>query len=238
MATIKQAVILAAGKGTRLAPLTHTVPKAMVKVNGRPMLEIIISQLKSVGITDIIIVINYLKEKVIEHLGDGSRFGVKITYAHQPAIDGSAKAIIAAEPYLKKQSFLCVTADSLFETDLLRRILAHKSAGVFACKEVEDARAFGVLRTEGKRVIEIIEKPEHPPTNLANFSVYVLPYAIVDACKKVPASKNGEYWITEAIQLLIKDGAVFEYEKAEHILDIGTPKHLEEAQTLAKKLNL
>src|SRR3990167_2941367 len=112
-----QAVILAAGKGTRLQPLTLTIPKAMVPVNGTPMLEIIIKQLKSCGITDIVIIIHYLKEKITTHLGDGSKLGVKIKYVEQPAMDGSAKAVLLAEQSIKEKQFLCICADSLFETD-------------------------------------------------------------------------------------------------------------------------
>ncbi|MCX6708045.1 MAG: nucleotidyltransferase family protein [Candidatus Woesearchaeota archaeon] len=233
-----QAVILAAGEGTRLRPLTLQTPKAMVPINGRPMLEILLSQLKSAGISDVVIVVYYLKEKIMDYFGDGSKFGMKIKYAVQQGIKGSADAVAQAEPFVTDKRFFVIACDSLFETDLLKRVMAHKSEGMFTCKEVEDGRRYGILITEGKRVKRIIEKPEVPPSNLANFSVYIFPGEIFDACKKVPAGLKGEHWLPDAIQLLIDKGVVFEYEISKHILDIGTPEQLAEAQDLARKLGL
>lgn len=233
-----QAIILAAGEGTRLRPLTLETPKAMVVINGKPMLQILLEQLKSAGVTDIVIVVYYLKEKIMKYFGDGSKFGIKIKYAEQQGIKGSADAILQAEPHIKDKRFFAIACDSLFETDLLKRILKHKSEGVFTAKEVEDGRRYGILITKGKEVIKIIEKPENPPTNLANFSVYMLPKEIFEACRKVKPGLKGEKWLPEAIQMLIEQGIKFEYEIARHILDIGTHDQLKEAQDVAKELGL
>ncbi len=233
-----QAVILAAGEGTRLRPLTLETPKAMVLINGKPILQVIIEQLKSVGVTDIVIVVYYLKEKIMNYFGDGTKFGVKIKYAEQTGIKGSADAVLMAEPHITDKRFFVIACDSLFETDLLKRLMAHKSAGMFTCKEVEDGRRYGILITEGKRVKRIIEKPEVPPTNLANLSVYILPKEIFEACKKVPEGLKGEKWLPDAIQMIIDKGIIFEYEIVRHILDIGTHDQLKEAQDLAKELGL
>lgn len=232
-----KAVILAAGRGTRLAPLTDTIPKALVKINGRPMLDIILEQLSSVGVSEAVIVVNYLKEQIKNLIGP-ERHGVKITYAEQEKINGSAPALLCAKPYIQDEKFITIACDSLFETDLLRRLLEHDSDGVFTCREVEDGRRYGILETQGRRVTRIIEKPENPPTNLANFSVYVLPQDIFEACRTVPLGKNGETWLPDALQTLIEQGMIFTFEKSAHILDIGTHEQLAEAQTLAKKLNL
>jgi bifunctional UDP-N-acetylglucosamine pyrophosphorylase/glucosamine-1-phosphate N-acetyltransferase len=233
-----EAAILAAGKGTRLLPLTETIPKAMVPVNGKPMLEILLRQLKTNGIIDVTIVVGYLHEKITSSFGDGTRLGMNIRYAEQTTLDGSARALLAAEKTIRGDKFLCICADSLFETKLLERLLSHKSDGVFTCKEVEDGRAYGILLTAGDRVTRIIEKPEHPPTNLANFSVYILPRTIFDACKNIPPGKGGEHWLPDAIQYLIDNGARFTYEKTDDILDIGTHEQLAAAQELAKELGL
>lgn len=233
-----QAVILAAGRGTRLQPLTDTIPKAMVPINGRPQLEILLEQVKSVGVTDVLIIVHYLKEKIINHFGDGSKFGLKIKYAEQKEMKGTANAVSYAESFVKDKKFFLIFCDSLFETDLLKRLLQHKSDGVFTCREVEDPRRFGVLMVEGKKVVKFIEKPEVPPSKLASFSVFIMPKDIFDACKKVEPKVKGEYWLTDAIQILIDKGVVFEYEVSKHILDIGTHEQLAEAQDLARNLGL
>ena len=233
-----QAVILAAGRGTRLQPLTDTIPKAMVPINGRPQLEILLEQLKTVKVTDVLIIVHYLKDKIINHFGDGSKFGMKIQYVEQKEMKGTANAVSYAESFVKDKKFFLIFCDSLFETDLLERLLKHKSDGVFTCREVEDPRRFGVLMVEGKKVVKFIEKPEVPPSKLASFSVFIMPREIFGACKKVEPKVKGEYWLTDAIQILIDKGVVFEYEISKHILDIGTHEQLAEAQDLARKLGL
>ncbi len=233
-----QAVILAAGEGTRLRPITLDTPKAMVLINGKPMLQILIEQLKTVGITDLVIVVYYLKDKIKSYFGDGSKFGVKIQYAEQTGIKGSADAVLMAAPHITSDKFLVIACDSLFETDQLKRVLAHKSDGVFTCREVKDGRPFGILVTQGTKVTRVIEKPENPPTNLANFSVYLLPKQIFETCKTVKAGVKNEKWIVDAIQMLIDSGKTFEYEKSKHILDVGTHEQLAQAQQLAKELGL
>ncbi|MBS3148283.1 nucleotidyltransferase family protein [Candidatus Woesearchaeota archaeon] len=232
-----KAVILAAGRGTRLAPLTDTIPKALVPINGRAMLDIILEQLSFAGVTEAVIVVHYLKDKIIAAIGN-ERHGIKIKYAEQEKINGSAPALLCAEPHITDEKFITLACDSLFETDLLSRLLEHDSDGVFTCREVEDGRRYGILETSGRRVTRIIEKPENPPTNLANFSVYLLPHDIFDACRQVPFGKNDEKWLPDAIQNLIEQGMIFTFEKSAHILDIGTNEQLAEAQELAKKLNL
>lgn len=233
-----QAVILAGGRGTRLQPLTDTMPKAMVPINGKPQLEILIQQLKTVGVKDILIIVNYMKEKITDYFGDGKKFGVKIHYAEQKEMKGTADATLYAESFVKNKQFFLIFCDSLFETDLLQRLLKHTSDGTFTCREVEDPRRFGVLMVEGKKVVKFIEKPEKPVSNLASLSVFVMPREIFEACKKVKPQTKGEYWLTDAIQILIDKGMTFEYEISKHILDIGTHEQLAEAQILAKKLGL
>ena len=233
-----QAVILAAGRGTRLQPLTDTIPKAMVSINGKPQLEILIEQLKTVGVNDITIVVHYMKDKIISHFGDGSRFNVKIRYVEQKEMKGTADAVKCTEPFVKDKRFFLIYCDSLFETDLLERLLKHKSDGVFTCREVKDPSSFGILMLEGNKVVKFVEKPENPPSHLASFSVFIMTSKIFQACEKIKPGPKGEYWLTDAIQLLIDEGITFEYEVSKHILDIGTHEQLAEAQDLARKLGL
>ena len=233
-----QAVILAAGQGKRLQPLTNDIPKAMVKIKGKPMLQIIIEQLKSVNVDEIVVIVHYMKEKIMEHFGDGSQFGVKIHYVEQKEMKGTGDALLHAEPYITENKFLCIACDSLFDTKLLKNILAHETHGVITAKEVENAKRFGILETEGNKVTRIVEKPKNPPTNLANFSVYLFPKAIFDKLKQIEPSSRGEYEVTDAIQLLIDDKYDFGYEVADSIVDIGTIEQLQEAESLFSNGNL
>ena len=233
-----QAVVLAAGQGTRLQPLTLDIPKAMILVNGKPMLQIILEQLKSVGVTDVVIVVHYLKDKIINYFRDGSKIGLKIKYVEQKEMKGTADAVLCAEKYITEDKFFLIFCDSLFETDQLTRLLAHKADGVFTVREVADPRRFGVIVTKGKKVVKFVEKPEQPISNLASFSVFIMPKQIFSACKKIAPGPKGEYWLTDAIQLLIDQGMNFEYEISKYILDIGTHEQYADAQELAKKLGL
>jgi len=233
-----QAVVTAAGKGTRLQPLTLDIPKAMIPVNGKPMLQIILEQLKTVGVTEVTIIVHYLKDKIIDYFGDGTKIGLKLNYVEQKEMKGTADAVLCAEQHITDDKFILIFCDSLFETDHLDKLLAHKSDGVFTCSEVEDGRRFGILVTDGPRVTQFIEKPENPPTNLASLSVFVMPKQIFGACKRVKVGPKGEMWLTDAIQMLINEGMNFEYEISKHIIDIGTHEQYAEAQELAKKLNL
>jgi len=233
-----QAIILAAGKGKRLEPLTLTTPKAMIKINSKPILQILLEQLKSVGIIEIVIVVHHMKEQIIGFFGDGSKFGIKITYAEQKEMKGSADAVLAARPHISGRKFLVIACDSLFETEQLNRLLAVKSPGAISVHTVEDARRFGSIVHDGNYVQRIVEKSENPPSKLINTSIYLLPHEIFDACKNVKQSVAGEYWITDAINDLIAQGIKFEFREVKQWVDIGTFEQYDEAQQLARKLGL
>src|SRR3989344_1684852 len=232
-----QAVILAAGRGQRLIPLTEKIPKALAPVNGRPILGIILKQLQKVGIKEVIIVVHHLKEKIMDFCKQ-SMLGMKIMVVEQKEMKGTADAVLQAEPYIKDNKFLCIAADSLFETKLLKKLINTKAEGVITCKEVKDTKPWGILKVEGKKVLEMVEKPVIPPSNLANFSVYLFPIEIFAACKKVKPSARGELEINDAIKMLIDQGIVFTYVKSDYIMDIGTIEHLKKAEELAKELGL
>ncbi len=232
-----KAVILAAGKGTRLLPLTKENPKPLVPINGTPMLEIILKQLKKVGITEAVIIIHHLKGKIMNYC-EGSPFGMSTICVEQEEMNGTADAVLHAESQINEDKFLCLAVDSFFETSLLDKVLKAEGEGVIACREVEDASPYGVLVTEDEKVVDIVEKSANPPSNLANFSVYMFPKEIFAACKKIKPSPRGELEITDAIKLLIDEGKNFTFVKSNHIMDIGTHEQLKEAEELAKKLEL
>lgn len=233
-----QALILAAGQGKRLEPLTNTTPKAMLLINGKPMLQILVEQLRAVGVKDIVVVVHYLKEQIIDYFGDGGRFGVRLTFVDQKEMKGTGHAVLCAKPYLSGERFLMIAGDSLFPTEHLKLLLNYAAPGVMTVHRVEDGRRYGVITHEGNRVMQIVEKSPNPPTNLANFSAYVLPRAVFDACAKLQPGRLGEYWLIDAINDLIAQGTLFEFIEVPEIIDIGTPEQYAEAQELAKKLKL
>ena len=233
-----QAVVLAAGKGARLQPLTLDMPKAMIPINGKPMLEIILNQLKSVGVTDVVLVVHYLQEKIRNYFGNGEKLGMKITYAEQKEMKGSADAVLCAKLYITDDKFLVIACDVLFETRQLQRLLAVQSPGALGVREVADGRRFGVIEHDGKYIKRIFEKVEHPPTNLANTSTYLFPKEIFAACERVKPGVGNELCIVDAIQELIDAGTKFEFREVKQWLDVGTHEQYADAQILAKVLGL
>lgn len=233
-----QAIILAAGQGKRLQPLTLTTPKAMIPLTGKPMLQILLGQLKSAGVTEVVLVVHYLQEKIRDYFGSGEKVGLKLQYAVQKEMKGSADAVLAAKPFITDKKFLTIACDSLFETEHLTRLLAVQSPGAVSVQGVEDARRYGVIVHDGTYVKQIVEKSQSPPSKLANTSIYLLPQEIFDACQKVMPGVLGEYWIIDAINDLITQGTKFEFCEVKRWMDIGTLEQYKEAQTLAKELGL
>lgn len=234
-----QALVLAAGAGTRLRPLTLDTPKAMIPINGKPMLHVILDQLKSVGVTETVIVVHYLKEKIQEYFGAGEKVGMKLTYVEQKEMRGSADAVRCGAQHITNERFLAIACDSLFPTNHLKALLAVPEQGALTVCKVADARQYGVIAHDGTRVTRIVEKSASPPTNLANTSIYLFPKSIFEACATIPPHPvSKEYLLTDAIQYLIDRGTAFAFREVSDWLDIGTPEQYAEAQSLAKKLGL
>lgn len=230
-----QAVILAAGRGKRLNELTENLPKVLLPINGKCIIELILKQLSKTGVKEAVIIVNYKKEKIIEKLGN-EIFGIKIKYAEQKETNGTATAVLVAKAHITDDKFFVLAGDSIFPTEVLDKLTKHDSDGVLTVCKVKDPSSFGVIETENQFVKKITEKSQNPPSNLANTSIYYFPKKIFESCSKVLLSSRREYEITDAIQMLIDDGNKFEYEIIEDWLDIGTKKQLEEAHNLVKEL--
>lgn len=224
-------VILASGKGIRLRPLTYNIPKSMVSIANKPLLEHIILGLKNNGFKDIVVVVGYLKEKIMKHFGDGSRFGVKIEYAFQEKPLGTANAIGSTEEKIGNEKFLVVTGDQLLDFLVVKKMIAEKDCdGVILARKVENPELYGVLQTKGKKVVKIIEKPKSFISNLVNIGVYIFPREIFRAIKETKISSRGEYEITDSIQILINKNFNFHYVLyEEYWFDVGTKKDLKRA---------
>lgn len=179
-----QAVILAAGEGRRLRPLTNKVPKPMVSVCGRPILEHTLSILPSV-IDEAIIVIGYRGEQIKQYFG--SQFGkVRISYVNQDEPKGTADALMSARPMLKKGSFLLLHADDLYHPEDLRD--CAQDLPTVLVKETDTPERFGVcVIGQDGLLCNVLEKQKNPPTNLANIGVYTLNEEIFE----IPSVKLG-----------------------------------------------
>lgn len=232
-----KALILAAGKGKRLRPITEDIPKAMVEIGGKPILERIILQLRPF-IKDFVIVVGYQKEKVTNYFGKGEKLGVNITYTEQKELLGTGHAILQAEQGLQgEKNFLMIFADTYFDEKQLKEILEKEADGVIAVTTVFDPSNYGIVELDNNsRVVNVLEKPSSPPTNLAVLGIYRLPAEIFTELKKIKPSERGEYELVDAVRpLLVKQlwKAVMIQAK-----DVGTLEELENARKEEQKLGV
>ena len=234
-----KAVVLAAGEGVRLQPLTATRPKHLIKVGGKPILEHCFDALKAAGINEVIVVIHYMGDVIRQHFGDGKQFGLRIEYVEQKAVLGTGNAVSVAESYID-DDFLLVYGDLLFDKSIVKNVLdtyeKEKPAATMAVVPVDNPESYGIVDIENNNHVKlIVEKPnrEEAPTNLANAGVFVFPKEIFAKVKETSASSRGEWEITDAISLLAKEGKTVFAVKVprDDWMDIGRPWDLFEANS-------
>jgi len=231
-----KAVVLAAGRGTRLEPVTSDLPKCMLPLAGKPVLEHILIGLKSADIKDIVIVVGYKKDSIADYFGDGDEWGLRIKYAEQKERLGTAHAIGVIE---LKEEFLVINGDTLFSPEDINSIAkSHFGVATLGVKKVEDPTHYGVVKVENGNVTEIVEKPKKHISDLVNAGLYAFSPKIFEAIKKTEKSKRGEYEITTSIENLIKSG---EKVKAVELTglwsDIGNPwNYLDSNQVMLKDI--
>ena len=229
-----KAIILAAGEGTRLRPLTLTRPKPMLPVNGEPLLAITISRLRNHGVSDIAINLHHHPEAIIDYFGDGSRFGVQIRYSHEPELLGTAGAARKLADFLD-ETFFIVYGDVL--TNLSYRTLArfhHQKEATLTMSlyRVEDPSQAGLVGIDDdKRVINFIEKPrpEEVFTDLANSGVFVCDPAILSY---IPLDTFYDFGHDLFPRLLAAREPLYGIPLAhdEYLIDVGTPEKYHRAQ--------
>ncbi len=204
-----KAVVLAAGKGSRLFPVTKVVPKPLLPLANRPTLAYAFERLKEAGIDDVGIVVGENEGVMREALGDGSAFGVSIRLIRQPDPQGLAHAVGFARDFVGSDSFCLYLGDAVYSDPLLPfkdRFEASGCDNLNLVKPVPDPERFGVAETEGEAIVRLVEKPKAPRSNLAMAGVYFFGPAIWASLDGLEPSARGEYEITDAIQRLIDSG--------------------------------
>lgn len=228
MSSSVQAVILAAGEGTRMRPLTYTRPKVMLPVFNKPILEHLVEELKQAGIKDIIFVVGYRDDTIREHFGDGSKWNLKIDYVTQRKQLGTADALRSSS-HLLEDRFLMLNGDAIIDSKDIENITSNNESMAMGVFKVDNPQDFGVVKLNGNNVTGIIEKPEEPPSNLINAGIYYFDRDILKAIEQTPKSRRGEYEITDSIELLIRDGNELKAKEISTWIDVGYPWDLLDA---------
>ena len=201
-------IVPLAGKGTRLLPLTKRVPKPLVRVAGRPVMDYVMDAVKGLDVDELIVITGHLKDVVERYIVE--RYDVKATFVEQKTLDGTAGAINLARPYVDSP-VLVIFVDTVFEADLslINRVDAD---GIIWAKEVEDYQRFGVIVTDaGGYMTRIVEKPSTPVSRLANIGLqYIKDWKMlfdgIAHVLKQPPGKGGEYYLTDAFQYMVDRG--------------------------------
>jgi glucose-1-phosphate thymidylyltransferase len=233
-----KAVILAAGKATRLRPVTLTMPKALVPVANKSLIEYAIDVLKAAGLRDIGLVVNELESPIPQTLGDGSSLGIKLEYIVQEEQLGLAHAIGLCQKFVGDEPFCVFLGDNIFQDKmelLFRNFVESDAEASIALGEVTDPSRYGIAELENGRITCVVEKPQEPRSNLAISGVYLFRNSIFDAISKIEPSWRNELEITDAIQQLInEDNKVTSYILKGWWIDAGKP----DAIVLANQLVL
>jgi UDP-N-acetylglucosamine diphosphorylase/glucosamine-1-phosphate N-acetyltransferase len=238
-----KAVLLAAGEGVRLMPITANRPKHLIKVGGKPILQFCLEAVKNAGITEAIIVTHYMSECIRSYFGDGEKLGLKISYVEQKAILGTGNAASEVEPYLDSD-FVLIYGDLLFSQNSVKQVLEQfkkgNAAAVMGVVPVDKPESYGIIEKNVEGTVKrIVEKPVagKAPSNLANAGVYVFSREVFDMIKRTKASIRGEWELTDAITMLAEEGktVLAAQLNKDDWFDVGRPWDLLDANVWALK---
>ncbi|MFC1987986.1 bifunctional sugar-1-phosphate nucleotidylyltransferase/acetyltransferase [Chloroflexota bacterium] len=216
-----KAVILAAGEGKRMHPLTYTRPKVMLPIANRPIVEHLLIAAVQAGIKEFIFIVGYHDEQVRDYFGSGDKWGLGIEYCSQRKQLGTADALRMVKD-LVDGNFLMMNGDIIVNQKDINS-LANRNDNTMSVFEVEDTEDLGFVELAKDKVVHIYEKVENPPSRMANAGLYLFTPDIFAAISQTPKSLRGEYEITDSLQLLIDQGCHISYQKIDYWLDLSHP---------------
>jgi len=221
---ISQAVILAAGKGVRWRPLTYEIPKALIPIKGKPILEHTINYLRDYNIRNIFVVVGSLGEKIKDYFGSGERFGVKITYIEDKKEKGTAPALRAVKDFVKNEPFLFWYIDEIADInidDLINFHTIHKALGTVALSSVSDPVGLGAVKLQGPRITEFLEKPSRKKIEsyVVNAGIFIFQPEVFDYINNKTLSLE-----KEVFPKIAEEKKLYGYLFSGKWFDIGTPK--------------
>ncbi|MBU0456807.1 MAG: sugar phosphate nucleotidyltransferase [Nanoarchaeota archaeon] len=229
-----KAIILAAGKGTRMLPLTENVPKVLVEVNRKPFLYYVIENLKKAGFDEFGIIVGYLKEKIAEFIESN---GINATLIEQKEQLGTGHAVMQAKDFCNDENFIVLGGDNLFSEDDLIMMNNNDEFNYIFGKEISgDLSKYGILITKNNKLIKIVEKPTSFVGNMVNIGLYKFTPDIWDALDKISLSERGEYELTDAISILAREGKVNVLKLKGYWLDLGCKEDIPEVENFIKKI--
>jgi len=203
-------LVAAGGHATRLRPLTYSLPKQLISVANRPIIFYVLSDLADAGVVDVVVVVApHSAAQIRDACGDGSAFGLRITYVVQAEAGGLADVVLTAEEALEREPFVMYLGDNLLQggiVDMVRDFEATGANAAILLTPVEHPEAFGVAVVDDGRIVRLVEKPKDPPSNLALVGVYMFDQHIFAAARAIKPSWRGELEITDAIQHMIDAG--------------------------------
>ena len=233
-----RAVILAAGRGTRMGALTASIPKPLLRLRGRPIIEHILRGLRDAGVGDAVVVTGYLGEQLEAALGDGTRLRMRLTYRRQTHPDGTARALLLARNDLQDEPFLLswgdiVVAPSTY-ADLMAAFAAHPCDALLTVNPVDDPwRGAAVYVDDTLRVTRLVEKPPRgsSQTRWNNAGLFILTPLVLAYAERLPSSSRGEYELPQALSAMIDDGCLVRALPVRGFWsDLGTPEDLAAAE--------
>ncbi len=223
-----RALIPVAGVGTRLRPHTYTLPKVLLNVGGKPIVGHIVDKLSNIGIKNISVVVGYMGDMVEEYLQTNYKANFKFIYQEERLGLGHATYVALSQDG-NDEPLLIILGDTVFDVDLSPLLKSEFSS--IGVKRVEDPRRFGVAETAGDKVTKLIEKPDHPTSNLAVVGLYYIksPKKLLAALQEL-IDKNiktkGEYQLTDALQMMLDRGEVITFFEIDGWYDCGKPETL------------
>ncbi len=216
-----KAVILAAGEGQRMRPLTANRPKVMLPVASKPILEHLLIEVKESGIDEFIFVVGYCEQQVRSYFGSGEKWGVKIEYAGQRKQLGTADAVRIVSDVVKG-NFLAMNGDHLVNRVDIKKLIKSKTS-TMGVIEVKNPEGLGILELADGKVVGVYEKVKNPPTMMANPGLYFFTPDIFDAIAKTEKSPRGEFEITDSLKILMKTGPGLRYMEIKSWVDLSYP---------------